>query len=114
MLAGAQSLDGLRRVKIDRSSDIDRIHRGIGESFVERGPGSNVVRLRLRRVARHQAIQAASGLGLNSGNDAADGDVANSNYDPVQHRQSELRCAEKFKGRPEPTFEINLKCKTTS
>src|SRR5271169_4365908 len=86
MLARAKRLNGLRRMQKNGSRDVNRVHRGIGEGCVECGPDASIVRRGLCRITRDQAIQAASRLGLNRGNDATDGNIADSNYDPVQHR----------------------------
>src|SRR5580704_76939 len=97
MLVCAKRLDGLRRVKEDRSSNVDRLNRGIGESFVEGCPSAYVIRRCLCRVSRDQAIQPASGLRLNRGNDATDRDIADSNYDPVQHGRAKGKACRKLK-----------------
>src|ERR1700691_1550285 len=90
VLAGAKRLNGLGRVKEDWSRDVNGLHFGIAESFAEGRPHLRVARRSFCRIARDQAIQAASGRGLNRGNDATGGDVSDSDYDPVQHSRTKF------------------------
>ena len=89
MLAGAQGSNGLRRMQEYGRSDVDSLHFssdvGIGESLVERGPDTCVIWNCLGVIACNQAVEAASGLGLNCGDDTAGRDVADSDDDPVEH-----------------------------
>ena len=87
MLARAERLDGLRRVQEHWRADVDGLHCGIGESFVERRPDARAVRSGLRGIARDEAVEAAAGFGLDGGNDATSRDVADSDDDPVEHCQ---------------------------
>ena len=83
MLAGAQGLNGLRRMKEHRRTDVDGIHYRIGECLIESRENPGIVRGGFRRIAGDEAIKRAAWLGLNRGNDAASRNVADSDDDPV-------------------------------
>src|SRR6266849_1887012 len=93
MLAGAQRLDRLHSVKKNWSCDVHGLHCGIAEGFVQRCPYPHVEWSSLCRVPRDQPIKPASGLGLDSWDDAPDGDVADSGHNPIEHVGEPLPCS---------------------
>src|SRR4051812_31484040 len=85
MLSGAQGLHRLRRVQKDWCSHIHGLDCRIGERLIQSSPGAHAVTGGLRGIARDHAVQSAARFGLNRRNDATNGDVPNSDDNPVEH-----------------------------
>src|SRR5207302_2682025 len=88
VLSGTEGLNRLGSVEEYWRSDVHSLHRGICESLLERGPGLCGELRGFRGIASDHAVEAASGFRLNGGDYAADGDVADSDDDPVEHGSS--------------------------
>jgi len=59
---------------------------GIAESLLKAGPDALGIGRSFGGIARDHAPKAAPRLGQDGRDDAFGGDVADSNYDPVEHR----------------------------
>src|SRR3981081_2111955 len=94
------------------------VDRCLGKSFLQVSPGARVQPSSFCRIAGHDAIQVASGFGLNRWNNPSDRDIADSNNNPIQHRPlprmnsvtgaRSKKTQQKIKGRTEPAFVIDL------
>jgi len=86
VLAGVQCGDGVRRMERDRRGDVDGVNGGGVEGDVEVGEELSAgVCSGLLRIAGDERLEAAAGLGKDGGDDAAAGDVADSDDQPANH-----------------------------
>lgn len=86
VLAGMQSGDGMGRMERDGRGDVDGVDGGGVECDVEVGEDLSAgVSGGLLRIAGDERLEAAARLRKNGGDDAAAGDIADSNDQPANH-----------------------------
>ena len=84
--ARAQARNRLRGMQRHRRRDVHGIRPKCSQRGVERVPRRQPVGRGLGGVARHQALQPAARLRQNGGKHALGRDVADSDYEPSNHR----------------------------